>query len=158
MASVVNISVDWSTVLNIGALLVAVYSVLKMRTARQAEQVARQKLLNQRAAEEFDEMARSAAHLTSLIRSSNWERSAEIATALRGGLARAVGSWPNLVQGIEKDKIEVASNDLNSLIEMIPVDEQTVEVEKTRAMMAQCNFVIDVVAEIAGQLKYLDES
>ena len=103
-------------------------------------------------------MARSAAHLTSLIRSSNWERSAEIATALRGGLARAVGSWPNLVQGIEKDKIEVASNDLNSLIEMIPVDEQTVEVEKTRAMMAQCNFVIDVVAEIAGQLKYLDES
>ena len=52
-------------------------------------------------------------------------------------MARAVGSWPNLVQGIEKDKIEVASNDLNSLIEMIPVDEQTVEVEKTRAMMAQ---------------------
>ena len=152
-----NITLDWSLVLNLASILVAVYSLIKMQSARQAARVARQKLLNQRAVEEFDEMARGAASLSMVIRNQEWRQCAELSTALRISLARANGSWPDLLKGLEKDKLEVAANEIKSLIGMIPVDERAIDAEVIRQMMEQCNFAIDVVAEIAGRLKYLEE-
>ena len=73
-----NITLDWSLVLNLASILVAVYSLIKMQSARQATRVARQKLLNQRAVEEFDEMARGAANLSILIRNQEWRQCADV--------------------------------------------------------------------------------
>ncbi len=153
-----SIVIDWNLTLNIASILVAVYSLVKMRTAQQAEKAARRKLLNQMAAEDFDEMARSAAGLMASVRSREWIRSAEIATALRSRLARATGSWPGLLNGPEKDNLAVASKGVNSVIETISVILPADELEKVQGMMAQCNFTIEVLGEIAGRLKYLDES
>ena len=159
--SAVNIHVDWSLLLSLVSILVtvlvAVYSHRKVQTAREAARVARQKLFNQRAAEDFDEMARGAANLSMVVRNQDWRHGAELATALRTSLARANGSWPGLLKGFEKDKLEVAANEIKSLIGMIPVDERAIDAEVIRQMMEQCNFAIDVVAEIAGRLKYLEE-
>lgn len=152
-----NITLDWSLVLNLASILVAVYSLIKMQSARQAARVARQKLLNQRAVEEFDEMARGAASLSMVIRNQEWRQCAELSTALRISLARANGSWPDLLKGLEKDKLEVAAKGIQSLTARIPAEGRPLEGEVTQQMIEQCNFVIDVVAEIAGRLKYLEE-
>jgi len=40
---------------------------------------------------------------------------------------------------------------------MIPVEEQEMAAEKIQQMMALCNFLIEVVGEIAGRLKYTEE-
>ena len=152
-----NISVDWSLVLNVASILVAVYSLIKMRSARQAARVARQKLLNQKAVEEFDEMARGAANLVRMLRNQEWHQSAELSTDLRIALARANGSWPSLLKGLEKDKLEAAGKGMQSLAAMIPAEGTTLDGNALPQMIEQCNFMIDVAAEIAGRLKYVEE-
>ena len=152
-----NITLDWGLVLNLASVMVAVYSLIKLRSARQAARVARQKLLNQRATEEFDEMARGAANLSGLIRNQEWRRCAELSIALRISLARANGSWPGLLKGLEKDKLEVAAKGIQFLTARIPAEGRPLDGEAMPQMIEQCNFVIDVVAEIAGRLKYLEE-
>ena len=57
----------------------------------------------------------------------------------------------------ERDRLEVASKEFRALIEMIPVEEQEMAAEKIQQMMALCNFLIEVVGEIAGRLKYTEE-
>jgi len=109
------------------------------------------------AAEDFDAMARGAAELMPLIKSREWSRIAEIATEIRSALASASGAWPDLLTPLEKDKLGVASKAIESLIETTPGEDGADGVEKTQGMMAQCNFVINVVGEIAGRLKYLEE-
>ena len=105
--SAVNIHVDWSLLLSLVSILVtvlvAVYSHRKVKTARQAARVARKKLLNQRAADEFDEMARGAGNLSRSVQNQDWRHGAELATALRISLARASGSWPGLLSRIAKE-------------------------------------------------------
>ena len=152
-----NITVDWSLVLNVASILVAVYSLIKMQSARQAARVARQKLLNQRAVEDFEEIARGAGALSRSVRSQDWRHGAELATDLRVSLARANGSWPGLLKGLEKDKLEVAAKGIQFLTARIPAEGQPLDGEAIPQMIEQCNFVIDVVAEIAGRLKYLEE-
>jgi len=151
-----NITVDWSLVLNVASILVAVCSLIKMQSARQAARVARQKLLNQRAVEEFDDMARGAANLSMVIRNQEWRQCAELSTALRVSLARANGSWPDLVKGLEKDKLEVAAKGIQFLTARVPA-QGPLDDELLQQMIEQCYFVIDVVAEIAGRLKYVEE-
>lgn len=90
------------------------------------------------------------------VRNQDWRHGAELATALRISLARANGSWPDLLKGLEKDKLEVAANESRSLIGIIPVDERVIGAEVMQQMIEKCNFVIDIVAEIAGRLKYLE--
>jgi len=153
----VNLTLDWNTVLTLASTLVAVYSLIKMQSARQAARVARQKLLNQRAVEEFDEMARGAANLSMVIRNQEWRQCAELSTTLRISLARANGSWPGLLRGIEKDKLEAAGKGMQSLAAMIPAEGTTLDGNPLPQMIEQCNFMIDVAAEIAGRLKYLEE-
>lgn len=101
----VSLILDWRDLLNIASVLLAIYSVRKMLTAQQAEKLARRKLLIQRAAEDFDEMARSVEGLMASVRSKEWNRGAEIATALRSGLAKATGSWRHLLTAFERDKL-----------------------------------------------------
>jgi hypothetical protein len=154
----VSILLDWRDLLNIASVLLAIYSVRKMLTAQQAEKLARRKLLIQRAAEDFYEMTRSAANLMASVRSKEWIRSAEIATVLRSGLAGATGSWPHLLNSPEKDNLAVASKGVNAVIETISIIQPADELEKVQAMVAQCIFTIEVLGEIAGRLKYPDES
>jgi len=151
-----NITVGWSDAINVVAILVTLYSVWKMQTDQEAARVARQKLLNQQAAEEFDEMARGAASLSMMIRNQEWRQCVELSTDLRIALARAKGSWPGLLTGLEKDKLEVAAKGVQSLAARIPAQGEP-DGELLQPMIEQSNLVIDVVAEIAGRLKYTEE-
>ena len=151
-----NITVGWSDAINVVAILVTLYSIWKKQTAEESARVARQKLLNQRAVEQFDEMVRGAASLSLMIRNQEWRQCAELSTALRISLARANGSWPDLLKGLEKDKLEVAAKGVQSLAARIPAQGEP-DGELLQPMIEQSNLVIDVVAEIAGRLKYTEE-
>jgi len=155
---------DWMLVLSIASLLIGVlgvvigiYGLRKAKTAGQAARVARQALLNQRAAEDFQEMTRTAISLASSIRTSNWDRTAELATDLRSDIAEALGAWSRILKSIEKDKFQVASASMKSLIELLPGHQGDIQTERQQAILSQCDFVIEVVSEVAGRLKYEEE-
>ena len=157
-------SLDWRDAATIVSLLVTVVSLFvalrsegKKRTALKAEKAAHQKLLNRLAAENFGEMARAALDLAAIVRSVDWNRTAELATALRGDLSQALGAWSKILDPSEKDKLRVASATVKALIEMIPATGENIEPARRQEMQSTCSFVIEVVSEVAGRLKYYEE-
>ena len=157
-------SLDWRDVVTIVSLLVTLVSLFvairshsRMKTAREAEKSARQKLLNRLAAENFGDMARAALDLAAIVRSADWKRTADHSTALRGNLSQALGAWSKILDPSEMDRLQVASTTIRALIELIPGTGENIEQPRQQQILSQCDFVIEVVYEVAGRLKYYEE-
>lgn len=139
------------------AFAITVASYLKMQSVKAAERRTRQNLLNRMASQQFNTLASRTESLTLSVRSRDWKRSAQEAVGLRAELASASGSWMNLIKPSERDKLQVGLKETDALLQALPVDAQEVGVEQVQAMMARCYFILQVVNEIAGRLRYLEE-
>jgi len=148
----------WLEIVAIASLLVGIYGIRGMRTAKGAARVARRKLLHIMAADDFDELVRTSKILTSAVRSGDWGGSGELAVGLAASLAEASGAWRGLLSGHEKDKLDVASRTASALTGTLPMDERALEQESARRMVEACQFIGSVAGEIAGRLKYAFQS
>lgn len=68
-----------------------------------------------------------------------------------------VGSWLGLLRPSERDKLQVGIRELDAVLHALPVEQHDVAAEKAQMMMGSCHFLVEVVNEIAGRLKYLEE-
>lgn len=145
---------NWENFVTVASLVVAVFSLWKMRSAKQAANIARQKLQKQFATEVHRNLARLAGELQSTIMSAEWTRSAQLARSLGLGLATARGTWYSLLTGSERDKLEVAVRTVDGLARRLPLRERPADEEEVRRAADECSFVVLVLAEIVGRLTY----
>jgi len=150
-------TIDLRTLLELFGALVALYSLVKNFRQNKAIRAARGRLLNQRAAEDFHDMASTSASLETMIRSRQWPRAAELAIELRGSLTRAYGYWSKLLLGEESANLLATAEQVKSLLDSFPLDEREVNDEELLRMTTVCDVLILAVNPIAGRLKYIDQ-
>jgi len=139
------------------AVATSVASYFKIERVKTAEKRTRQSLLNRMASQQFDALASRTESLTLSVRSKDWKRSAQEAVGLKAELASASGSWLSLLKPNERDKLEVTIEKTDALLQALPLEQCELGPEQVQAMTAQCHFLLQVMNEIAGRLKYLDD-
>jgi hypothetical protein len=147
-----------SLIVGVAGLGVGVWSIRKVRNARDAEGFARNKLLRRIAADEFRELSATAVNLAGAIGKKDWTDSGRIAIGLIGALAQAKGAWgkrqtdPN-----DQDQLEATTERIKSISRAIGAAQGGQPDEKQmNFMLSRCVSVIEVVSEIAGKLKYAE--
>ncbi len=117
----------WGVVFNAVGLLVgivgvgiAVWSNQKLQSARAAKRATQDKLFCHIAAEQFNDISRTAVDIELSLRSKNREPVPRLATELQLSLGNALGSWTQLLRGPEIDKIEVATKNIVRILELLP--------------------------------------
>jgi hypothetical protein len=152
----------WGYILNAVGLLVgivgigiAVRSNQKLQGARAAKRATQNKLFCHIAAEQFNEMSRTAVEIELLLRSNNREPVPRLATELQLSLGNALGSWTQLLRGPEIDKIEVATKNIVRILELLPLGgfEAQLQEDRLQEIIGFGRFISAVTAEIAGRLR-----
>lgn len=146
-----------SFVVGAAGFLVGAYGLRRMKTAQRAEKAVRRKMLNQMASEDFEEIARNAATLVSMVRTQDWNRGIDVATLLTSSLSRASGSWSTLLEGTEKDKLQVSIGEIMIITSSILMNPEQVPPNTIQELITRCYFIIEVGSEIAGRLKFVEE-
>jgi hypothetical protein len=148
----------WQEIVAIASLLVGIYGIRGMQTARAAARAARRKLLQIMAAKDFDELVRTSNLLNTSVRSGDWDRSGDLAVGLAASLSEASGAWRSLFSGPDQDKVDVAMKFARSLAVNLSMRDRPVEQERVERMMEANGFIGSVAAEVAGRLKYAFQS
>lgn len=148
----------WREVVAIASLLVGIYGIRGMRTAKAAARVARRKLFQIMAAKDFDELVRTSNLLSTSFRSGDWDRTGDLAVGLAASISEASGAWRSLFSGPDEDKVDVAIKFARSLAVNLSVRERPVEQERVERMVEAIEFIGSVAAEVAGRLKFAFQS
>jgi hypothetical protein len=148
----------WREIVAIASLLVGIYGIWGMRTAKAAARLARRKLLQIMAAKHFDELVRTSNLLTGSVRSGDWSRSGELAVGVATSLSEASGAWHGLLSGPDQDKVDVAIRFARSLTMSLSVGERLGEQQRILRLVEASEFIGSIAAEVAGRLKYAFQS
>ncbi len=143
-------------VVGIGGIVFAVRSSQKLKGARQATLATEKKLFNHMATEHFNNIARDASEIaTLLLLPRDLSSATKMATGLQLSLANAVGSWGTLLSSSEKDILVVAKRSANSLLEALQAQGTApeIQVDALTAMLGSSRFIIEAAGGIAGRLK-----
>jgi hypothetical protein len=87
------------------------------------------------------------------LRTQQWDGVQELATQLTGFLGRAYGSRRDLLNSLEKDRLEVARAEAEAFLRKIPAPGAQVDEQTLVAMSAFCHFVLSTGAEIEGRMQ-----
>jgi len=145
-------------IFDVVAFALTLASYFKVQSVKAAEKRMRHTLLNRMASQQFSGLAARAESLTLSVRSREWKRGAQEAVQLKGELTSAESSWKKekLIAADESDRLKVAIREVELILQVMPIEPHDVTGEQTQAMMAGCDFLLRVVNEIAGRLKYPD--
>jgi len=152
----------WGFLLNAIGLLVgiagiglAVRSNQKLQSARAAKKATQNKLFCHIAAEQFNEISRTAVDIELSVRSNNREPVPRLATELQLSLGNALGSWTQLLRGPEIDKIEVTTKNVIHILELLPLGgyEAQLQEDRLQEIIGLSRFIGAVTSEIAGRLR-----
>lgn len=129
------------------------------QTAQQAAAAARQKLLLQRAAEDFRAIVDHVQNLTASVTSSEWDSAKKLLIPVKRQLSEADGSFQQLLKGIDMDRLDVAIRAVKLLMKAVQetaAAQAVVPADTVQAMIAECDRIGDLVGQIYGRLKYLE--
>ncbi len=159
----------WGFVLNILGLIVgivgvglAVRSHMKLKDAQTAKKGTERKLFHHMAAQQFDEIGRTAAEIILRLRGGDVRSASGLATELKLSLGKALGSWSRLMEGSERDKVEVAMKSADEILQQLPAagGPEPIAPERAQSAVGHAGFIMAVAGEIGGRLRvvYLEES
>jgi len=142
-------------ILGIIGVLLAFWSFSRIKKTKIALKQKENELLYFIASSEFGAIATIATEATNLMRRREWESVFRIVINLGNSLAMANGAWRHLLTDLEKDKLDVATGYVQSLVQSIPVGKQERQVtdEQIQNMIELCQFVSVVTGPLAGRLK-----
>lgn len=154
---------DWRSIFQPGNLLsfagiaATVYYALraerKATSALQAAESARKDLLVRFAAEEFQEVLQAVLAIVTAAQSDNMAEAERIARTLNGVLATAKSSWPDLLQEIQHEEVELALRE-NQRVLSILGNEALGAAEKKSQVVSRADLISQLLAQVYGRLRF----
>jgi hypothetical protein len=127
----------------------------KLRNARDAEKQIEKKFMHYLAAQEFEKLAGQAVTIMGKVRSRAWPLVPDLADNIGPALGQVRGARNRLLESLEKDRLDVASTNIQQFIDSIPLAglEAQLTEDQIQTMLSRCRPLVDVASEIAGRLR-----
>jgi hypothetical protein len=127
----------------------------KLKNARDAERQIEKKFMHYLAAQEFEKVAGQAVAIMGKVRSREWALVPDLADNIGPALGQARGARNRLLQSLEKDRLDVASTNIQQFIDSLPLagGEAELTEDQIQTMLSRCRPLVDVASEIAGRLR-----
>ena len=132
----------------------AVRSDRKMKTAQQAQRRVEEKLLRHMAARNLETMRLDTLSMMGRIKTREWEVVAESSESLGQLVAEILGAWGQLLQPLERDKLDAAVMNIRQFIDSSPTAEpksQPTE-QDVQSMLLPCRRLAEITSEVIGRL------
>lgn len=127
----------------------------KLKNAQEAEKQIERKFIHYLAAQEFEKLAVEAVAIMGKVRSREWAFVPGLADNIGPALGQVRGARNRLLQSLEKDRLDVASTNIQQFIDSLPLAGREAELteDQIQTMLSRCRPLIDVASEIAGRLR-----
>lgn len=142
-------------VVGIAGVAYAVKLDQKLQSARDAERQIERKFMHYIATQEFEKLAAQAVAIMGKVRSREWALVPELGDNIGPALGQVRGARNRLLQSLEKDRLDVASTNIQQFIDSLPLAGREAELteDQIQTMLARCRPLVDIASEIAGRLR-----
>jgi len=134
--------------------LFAVRSDGKMKTAQQAQRQVEQKLLRHMATRSLENLAENTLAIMGKIKRREWGDVAESAESLGQRVVEVRGAWTQVLEPLEKDKLDAAAMNIRQFIDSAPMaaPEAQPSEQDVHLMLVRCRRLAEISSEVAGRL------
>jgi hypothetical protein len=132
----------------------AVRSDRKLKTAQQARRRVEKKLLRHMAVRNLENLTDNTLIIMAKIKSREWAGVAETAENLGQRVVEVRAGWSQLLEPLEKDKLDAAALNIQQFIDSAPTATPQAQPSEddVQLMLVRCRRLAEIASEVAGRL------